>query len=711
MNRAPALCRERRHASVVGAASLAILALGGVPSGWAEAETEAQSTTAAPDSRADEGVSPAQGEGGALSDGASHVDSALSPHVGSGESIEEKSGTPAPSFPSPAPASSLVEGVSSSSAKDAPATSGPSQADEALDGGAPDDSADDIPATKGDPAAVSFLEHRQTAPMSLEGQENPSTISGDSIEEDATDTQDEGPDESGGDVVASRPDTLTGEAAVTYVEPPRTHPFVKGWLTGAGDIGFVPMEHQLLVGFQTFPEEVQLSDTLIRRTYYLSIVPRASFHIKKLFIGLEVPLAFEIFSAQIDETEPDVVYGEGFNRFGQFAGVLWDEPGEYAQVIRYIRLGNKEDDIYLNVSRLSAATLGHGAILRRYNPNIDLDHFRVSAQYDQSFHYGGIELYTNDVVGYEIDGALGYIKPGRFLDTDELLVRSTSFGLTVAFDRLAPYRLTRDMESGGALVADAYQRPATESTRVAAVVGVDAETKVVHLDPFLDVKAYSDYSRLLVTGGDGFSTGGLFRLNLRRHAPDARIHAFRIRTEAGLYHARYAPGYFDIFYSLNRYQATRGQTEGAGTTLIEYLETRQGGYRLGGRIEASYALEDGPGLTLALQGARGGRDARFLLHFEVPTGEHLRLMATYARMRLHESGGWFDLDDPNAIFIGQARLKVLPFFFLNGEISKMYRLRAVEDGQVSHYAPQEGEPATFQNVIKWMIESEIGFEF
>ncbi len=488
------------------------------------------------------------------------------------------------------------------------------------------------------------------------------------------------------------------------------HAFVKGWLTGAGDVDFTFEKHRFVVGLQMFPLEQSAGGTLTDRTYYLGAVPRVFLHFDKLFLGVELPLAFEIFDTQIDSSNPDYVGGDGFANAGAFAGFQWDETSEYAQVIDYIKYGHKEDDLYINVGKVAAATVGHGTQLRRYNPNIDLDHHRVSAQIDKGFHYAGLEFYTNDIVNYTLTGGLGYVKPFRFFQTENLLLRSLSFGVSYMADRKAPYLLARDPADSSHLVADEFYAPQVEDARVATVFGVDTEVKVVKTQK-VDVKGYVDYSRLMNTGGDGFSLGSLVRINLGGNARDERIHAFRIRGELGAYHARYSPGYFDMFYEIEKYQALMS-TEGEVVPKLRYLEAQSDGYRLGGRFEATYSIVQGPGISAAIQGSAGGRDSQFLLHFELPTGDHLRLMATYVRMNLFNGDPVFSLEAPDSLLIGRAKLKILPFLFLNAEISKMYRLRAVAGSEEpGGELPAIGEPAEFRNVLRWVLETEVGFEF
>lgn len=488
-------------------------------------------------------------------------------------------------------------------------------------------------------------------------------------------------------------------------EERRKMAFVKGWLTGIGDVDFYSSKHQVLAGLQFYPVTTQGNGTEVNRTWYLSVIPRLSLHFGRLYMGFEVPLAFELLNRTTDPANPSSAGTASFS--GEFAGFQWDEISEYAQIIRYIRYGTKEDDLYLNINKVGAATVGHGTILRRYNPNIDFDHHKVSVQLDKAFKFGGMEIYSNDVLGFGLSGGLAYARPLAFFNEKNLQARTASLGVSYVFDRNAPYTLVRPDDNPAALVSDATRSPQIEQAAMASILGVDAEVKVVKTQN-VDIKTYLDYSRLINTGGDGVTVGALFRINVGGEKEDDRVHAFRIRADGGLYHARYAPGYFDMFYELQKYQVFSDNADTTPTTKLMYLENQSGGYRLGGRLEATYSVVKGMGLSAAVQGSLDGRDSQLVLHAEVPSGDHLRLLATYVRNDLTDWTNAFTLNDTNALLIGKAKVRILPFLFVNGEVTQMYRLRPI-DGTTEDLT--EGTNAAFRNVLRWVIESEVGFEF
>jgi len=56
-------------------------------------------------------------------------------------------------------------------------------------------------------------------------------------------------------------------------------------------------------------------------------------------------------------------------------------------VLTYLSYGKKEDHFYVDVSQQHASTIGHGAIMRRYNGNIDVN-FSQGLQVDAYNDYG-----------------------------------------------------------------------------------------------------------------------------------------------------------------------------------------------------------------------------------------------------------------------------------------------------------------------------------
>src|SRR5438105_678317 len=307
--------------------------------------------------------------------------------------------------------------------------------------------------------------------------------------------------------------------------------FIKGELTNLGSDKLVVRDSRFGLG---------IGYAHLDNSSYLALSPEIDMHFgDNLALGLGAPLNVR-------------AYADGFWDTGKIKlrGHDYDNPSDYARILRFLTVGKKEDQFYLNVSQLFAASIGHGAIVRRYSGNVDTNITRVGAQVDAYGKYGGFEAFVGDVVQPQhFVAALAFVKPlGWLTGPDRDTWGWTSIGLSTAVDFQAPYQLcrngsTRYPQSGdsdlpassfGCAGADYYEpgEPIAQQTRRAPVVGVDAETKVLKTDN-ADLKPFVDYSRLLgvanpIAGSSGSGGGGLTLGMLGRfHFGDVKAHAFR----------------------------------------------------------------------------------------------------------------------------------------------------------------------------------------
>jgi len=485
--------------------------------------------------------------------------------------------------------------------------------------------------------------------------------------------------------------------------------FIEGELAGMGNLDFVSSHHRIVIGFEVYPDEHWISGSVAERSLMMSMIPRVAFSFDNLFLSFELPLEFKLYNQERDMQSYERVGGTGFGEAGDFIGMRWKTAQEYTQLINYIVYGTKEESLYVNITSVAATSIGHGVVMERYNPNIELRNNHVGGEVDLGSRLAGLEFYSSDILSYDVISGLTYLRPLALLAPDHLFTRTLSFGAHYSQDRAAPYRMDVVASTPDVLFSDGEGGAAVSEYRMARIAGADVEAKFIRKG-WVDLRGYVDYSRLLNTGGDGISLGALSRVSFLTPGMEQVIQAIRFRAEVGLYHPQYAPGYFDMFYEFQKYEALLGK-DGMGGTKLQYLESQTGSYRPGGRLHATYAVVNAFAISAAIQGALGNRDTRFLLHLEVPSGDYLRLFVTYGRVNLLEPGKWFDLEDPNSLLIAKARLKVLPVVFLNAELSKMYHLTALDSNGYSTRALPSGEPIVFTNNLQWVLETEIGFEF
>lgn len=437
--------------------------------------------------------------------------------------------------------------------------------------------------------------------------------------------------------------------------------------------------------------------------YYALIEPMVDLRLfdAKLGIGLGVPLRVEIvnFANNPSTHQPFL-----FERAGRLRVEDYDTFHDFGRILKYVTYGRKEDQIYVSAGQRYASSIGHGAITRRYSPSINIDYPRASAQVDMYNDYGGFELMTNDLLEWNQLSGLAFFKPFSFFKPQSLLLKTLSVGVTGGLDWRAPFTVSSDA-SQSRVAADG--RPLVTSFKPAGLIGFDAEMKVVKTEN-VDLKPYVDYSMLL--GGDGGFTAGLLgRFNVQ--AKDV-THAFRLVMEARFLGNRYAPSYFDTFYEVDRFAYLNkdfrvDQTVGAGQYIPKqrFLLENGLGDRFGYYVEGSWGVRNAIGLTLAVEGTSASPAVNFVAHLEVPVLSFVQIFGSYY-LRGVES--WTELGTPNgnkviglfgdkSIAFAGARLRILPFLFLNGRVYKTFRVNA--------------DLGRFDNQFGFAVDLEIGYEF
>ncbi len=458
-------------------------------------------------------------------------------------------------------------------------------------------------------------------------------------------------------VVAPRPTPAPAPPTAPTPQPatppraaatPADEAFVEGELAEVGAASLPPWENRA---------GVSLGLERVGEVYYGAATPRVSYADtvgdRPLSLAFGVPLRFEILDARPNER---------YANAGRLRTQDWDQPGDYARVIERIRYGGKEKRLFVNVDSVSTTTIGHGPLMRRYNPHLDFNRSRVSAEVDAFDDFGGGELYVNDVVEPHLVGGLLFVKPLSLIDPRDDFLRSVSFGFTLLADLDAPSRMTLDLrdrdddgrrESEWAINQDTFEPRALEAPVLAW--GADLEAKFID-ERILDWKAYLDYSALSTAlpaeGGietspqrvalddvyaSGLTFGHLFRMNFGGGDEAGPVHAVRLRAEYRNHAPNYLPGYFDVLYEVQRarYGGTSGDTGEAlanGTKSQRVLGRTPDAPRVhGGYFEASWRMSHYVALALAVEANNRTPDDNVLLHAEIPRLGDWQFRATYHR--------------------------------------------------------------------------------
>lgn len=427
--------------------------------------------------------------------------------------------------------------------------------------------------------------------------------------------------------------------------------------------------------------------------FYLLVEPMVDlrFFEGKLGLGFGVPLRLELVNFATDPATGSPLLTK---RLGRLRTEDYDSVHDFGRLLKYVTWGRKEDQLYISAGQRYASSIGHGSLVRRYAPNIDIDYPRASAQVDAYNDFGGFELFTNDLLEWNTLAGIAFIKPLSFLKSENLLAKSLSVGVSGATDWRAPYQLNTD--ASGLRQIDGQGRLLSQ-TRPVGLVGIDAEVKVLKTRN-VDLKPYVDYSMLL--GGDGGLTAGLLaRLNVGTDI----VNAFRLVGEFRVLGNRYMPSYFDTFYEIERFifasEEVPGQAARNALTRQQFVMERGLGQRVGYYLEASWGIPGKVGLTLAAEGVSNAPNTNLIAHLEVPVLDFVQVFGSYYKRGITSAAAIFRIDPqtPDTVFYAGARLRILPFLFVNGRAYQTFRLNP----EVRRYDSQLG----------FVVDVEIGYEF
>ena len=499
----------------------------------------------------------------------------------------------------------------------------------------------------------------------------------------------------------------------SVIKPVKIRRFIEGELANVGALGLVPWQNRfgLTAGIERIGE-----------VYYATLTPGINYSTelgeRALSIGVGIPVRLEL-----NDTRP----GKGFNQVGQLRKEDWDEGQDYAQLIRNITFGSKEDRIYFDVNAFKASSLGHGTIMKRYNPNLNLNSRQVSAEFDGFTDYGGGEFFVNNITRPNLMGGLFFLKPLSLVDRDSYVMRSFSVGATAVADLDAPLHNSLDFDDVDKdglreheyLIDQKSFKPQYVSSRVVSF-GLDTEVKLVDTKT-TDWKTYVDYS-FLASGlpvnkddplwntaptkpgikgvmSSGLAWGHLLRLNLGEDP----VHALRLRAEIRRYDQNYLPSYFDTMYEIQRVQYRLGDRilDQNGTKLQQILgrdPKANGGAKVYGLyFEASWKIADYFAMALATEVNDSTPDNNLFVHIEVPQVKNIQFLATFHRRSAKTPGALFAGEfTTRDIFIIKGRYRVFDFFHVNIEALTPFGI---------------GPDSFFANTVDVNLNAEFGFAY
>ena len=452
----------------------------------------------------------------------------------------------------------------------------------------------------------------------------------------------------------------------------------------------------------------------IDKELYLVIDPKLSMQFQKighvgeqdldLIFGIHAPLNIVLVSTDISKNNQGV----------HFKKEDWDEWQDYLKILRYIKIGNSEDNFYFSIGSNLAETIGHGTILRRYIPNHDATFSTLSTKLNYYFDYGGFEALLGDVARGNIFGGLVFIKP--FSAIDNYWARSVSFGYTFVADRNAPTELKYvkyydyDAEDYAAgkdervprIANDSKGRPIVAEDEFLYMQGIDFEVKLFKNEK-TDLKIFTDYSwfKTNIEKG-GFTFGLLGRFNLDQN----NQHAIRIQLEGRAHHDSYMPSFFDTFYDIERIEMMtnifgRNNFQPDGRSKYYHLLHDSSDKFVGSFYgEISYSFKTWVAVSVGYEQLR--KSGSLFAHLELPDLWILKMMVTYYKRGFGKPSELFSDSKVSSLFRAVVRLQILPILFINGYAGKHWSFWSADN-------PRSGDNLEGHYVSSWDLGADVEF--
>ncbi|MEC9464440.1 MAG: C40 family peptidase [Myxococcota bacterium] len=354
----------------------------------------------------------------------------------------------------------------------------------------------------------------------------------------------------------------------------------------------------------------------------------------------------------------------------------WDEATDYSKIIQGIRFGQKEANLYLELSRTLSGTQGHGQLMRFFTPNIATRHLpsyviepnALSFAFDGYLDFGGFEIFIDDVISPDIVGMLTFVRPGVLAGSSNKYLRRLSTSLNYVTDTKAPY----ERDEAGDLMRRAVHG-----------VGSSTEFKFYKSDS-LDLKLYGDVSGIFAEGISG--AGGAFGFLIRTNIAGGRTHVFRSRLELRASSPTFIPSYFDTTYSLGRFRAPVDQPSEQGLTKLKLLDELQGTpsrygfygeltYQLHRKLSLALSYEDGGTFGELPPSERfSGRNIMAVLKLQdmyLPrSSKAIDVYVAYHLRNVNEFSGLLTLERPNEYIFASLSYRASRFLELTASLRK-----------------------------------------
>ena len=232
----------------------------------------------------------------------------------------------------------------------------------------------------------------------------------------------------------------------------------------------------------------------------------------------------------------------------------WDEIDDIAKVIRYVRLGTKEEKafgfLYTRVGNLMNSSLGHGILMYNYSNSPSLDDRRIGIEFDLDFEKAGIEGIYSDFIDASVAGTRLYVRPIKFTPIGDLpIIGGLEFGATVV----------SDFNPDSAIVDSTYSpglpdNNLTTKTAFLTAYAFDVGLPIIETDIF-KLETYYDWGKFLEYG-----SGQLVGVATKFAFP-GNIIKLQAKLERRWIKNQFIPSFYNALYLINRFQPATSSSD------------------------------------------------------------------------------------------------------------------------------------------------------
>ncbi|MBE2280508.1 MAG: hypothetical protein IAE91_08960 [Ignavibacteriaceae bacterium] len=247
---------------------------------------------------------------------------------------------------------------------------------------------------------------------------------------------------------------------------------------------------------------------------------------------------------------PDIAFGKWgigldlnleFDSDGKLRDENFKTASDYLSIIRYVRYGQKKDNVFARIGALDYYTLGQGNIIYNYSNSPSFDNRKTGFAFDLDFDKAGFETMYSDFTSGGVLGIRGYVRPFKFdAGMSKIPILNTiELGLSFAGD----FNSNAAVFSGRKDANGNFE--AVKKDESLSMLGVDLGIPIVRQD-ILNLDLYLNYTKIN-NFGSGINSGFIMGLN------GLGLLNVSVKFERRWNEGKYLPGYFGPLYEIERF--------------------------------------------------------------------------------------------------------------------------------------------------------------